>query len=105
MAKKKDFTEAFNPATQFISMPANDAPQATTEPAQVETTTTPAAATPPAGYKIDPRYVETKSRRVQMLIQPSLHDRIKTRAKAERRSVNDMMHLLLEEALAAGGKE
>lgn len=101
MAKKKDFTAAFNPAEQFISMPANDAPQATTEPAQVDTTT-PAA---PAGYKIDPRYVETKSRRVQMLIQPSLHDRIKTRAKAERRSVNDMMHLLLEEALAAGGKE
>lgn len=100
MAKKKDFTAAFNPAEQFISMPANDAPQATTEPAQVETTTA-----PPAGYKVDPRYIETKSRRVQMLIQPSLHDRIKARAKQERRSVNDMMHLLLEEALAAGGKE
>lgn len=103
MAKKKDFTAAFNPATQFISMPANEqqeTPQATTEPAQVETTTA-----PPAGYKADPRYIETKSRRVQMLIQPSLHDRIKARAKQERRSVNDMMHLLLEEALAAGGKE
>lgn len=103
MAKKKDFTAAFNPAEQFITMPANDTPQATTEPAQVDTTTP--AAPPPAGYKMDPRYVETKSRRVQMLIQPSLHDRIKARAKAERRSVNDMMHLLLEEALAAGGKE
>lgn len=98
MAKKKDFTEAFNPATQFISVPA----QAPTEPAQVETTTP--TAQPPAGYKVDPRYIETKSRRVQMLIQPSLHDRIKERAKAERRSVNDMMHLLLEEAITPDTK-
>lgn len=46
-------------------------------------------------------FVECKSRRVQMLMQPSLYDRIKLRAMKEKRSVNDMMHLLLEHAIDA----
>ena len=98
--KKKSFMGDLSPAMQFISTPA-EAEQETTAsapaPAQEEQAGTPA--TPPPGYKVNPLYVETKSRRLQMLIQPSLHARIQKCAKQERRSVNDMMHLLLEAGL------
>ena len=52
---KKDFTK--NPALQFISTPTEE-PSTTTEP--------------PVGYKVDPAFIETKSRRVQILVQPSV---------------------------------
>lgn len=86
--KKKDFSAVLNPVAQFITMQADEAtPQTKSE------------ATPPPGYRVDPRYVETKSRRVQLLIKPSLHAKVKARAQEEKRSVNDMVNLLLEEAL------
>ena len=53
----------------------------------------------PEGYKVNPAFVETKSRRLQLLMQPSLHDRIKARAAAEGLSVNEYIHKVLEEAL------
>ena len=43
--------------------------------------------------------LETKSKRLQLLIQPSLLDKLKGKAKAEGRSVNDLVHSILEEAL------
>lgn len=57
--------------------------------------------TPPPGYKHNPLYIETKSRRLQMLIQPSLYKRIQQTAKKHRLSVNAMIHELLESALDA----
>lgn len=44
-------------------------------------------------------HLETKSKRLQLLIQPSLLDKLKGKAKAEGRSVNDLVHSILEEAL------
>ena len=42
-----------------------------------------------AGYKSNPEYVETKSKRVQLLVQPSLYEAVKAKAKAEGISTNE----------------
>lgn len=42
---------------------------------------------------------ETKSKRLQLLIQPSLLDELKGKAIAANRSVNDLVHMILEEAI------
>lgn len=61
----------------------------------------------PEGYKVNPMYIETRSKRLQLLIQPSLYEKLRSRADREGRSVNDLVHYLLEEALTddlEGGK-
>lgn len=84
---KKSFKD--NPALQFIS---------TTE----EQPTAESTGKPPKGYKVNPLYVETKSRRLQLILQPSLYARVKAQAKAEGISVNEYCHRILDEAT---GKE
>lgn len=83
---KKSFKD--NPALQFISAAdEQEGPQAT-----------PTTAKAPAGYKVNPLYVETKSRRLQLVLQPSLFERVKARATASGLSVNEYIHQLLDEA-------
>ena len=72
-----------NPALQFISVP---------EPARADR--------PPQGFRPNPLFVETKSRRLQLLMQPSLYDKVKARAEADGVSVNELVHTILENALA-----
>lgn len=84
---KKTFRESINPAMQFISTPTE------------ETTTAPAPAKAPEGYKLNPLYVETKSKRLQLLIQPSIYEKLKSKAQREGRSVNDTVNTILQEAL------
>ncbi|MFY9262355.1 MAG: hypothetical protein WAO49_01785 [Arcanobacterium sp.] len=85
---KKNFK---NPALNFISQESiekvevEDAPIKEVEPAEI-----------PKGYKADPRFIELKSRRVQFLLQPSVHDGIKKIAKKEKTSVNDYVNTLLK---------
>ena len=110
MAAKKTFTDAVNPALQFIT-PPTEAPAAPSKPPRAKrqpgksstnnTNKAPRVKTTdaPDGYKANPAFVETKSRRLQLLMQPSLHDRIKARAAAEGLSVNEYIHKALEEAL------
>ena len=93
MAKKKSFID--NPALQFISTAEpeetrQEERETTAQPKQTEK--------PPAGYKLNPLYVETKSRRLQLVLQPSLYDRVKARAKASGLSVNEYCHQILDEA-------
>lgn len=89
MAQKKSFkADLTNPAMQFISTPA--------EEREADATVTAPA---PKGYRVNPLYIETKSKRLQLLVQPSLLDKLKGKAKAEGRSVNDLVHSILEEAL------
>ena len=87
MPQKKTFAKNLNPALQFISTP--EATEAT-EPRH------PAAA--PAGYKPNPLYIETKSRRLQLVMQPSLYAKVKRRADSEGESVNEIIHAILEKA-------
>lgn len=45
---------------------------------------------------------DAKSRRVQLLMQPALHDRLKVLAAREGRSLNDFVHNILEQATREG---
>ena len=91
MASKKTFKDSLeNPAELFITKPAE-------KPAETEKVQgTPAK--PPEGYKPNYLYIETRSKRVQLLIQPSLLEKLKAKAQSEGRSVNDVVHLILEDA-------
>ena len=87
MAKKNFNLE--NPAMQFISTPAEE----------VKTGKAEAIAPAPEGFKINPLYLEKKSRRLQLLMKPSIYEKLKARADREGNSVNDVVNNLIEEAL------
>jgi len=80
MASKKDFKS--NPALQFISTSAE-------EPVQTQPI--------PTGYKINPAYIETKSKRVQVLVQPSVHDAVARIAKKKGISKNEAINEALKQ--------
>lgn len=46
--------------------------------------------------KPDYRYVETKSKRLNLLVQPSIYTKIKAAAERRGESVNELIHSLLE---------
>lgn len=78
---KKSFKD--NPALQFISTAETEA-----QPTEK----------PPEGYKLNPLFVETKSRRLQLVLQPSLYERVRAGAAAAGLSVNEYCHQILDEA-------
>ena len=82
------------PSAEEIAPSAEEiAPQATAQSGTI---------TPPAGYRVDYGVVETKSRRVQLLMQPSLHATLKAKAAASGMSFNDYVHKALERAAEEG---
>ena len=85
MAKKKTFNLQ-NPALQFIST-------------QTKPTEQNALHKAPEGYKQNPIYIEKKTRRLQLLMQPSLYNKLKARAQNNGCSVNDTLHVILAQAL------
>ena len=46
---------------------------------------------PPEGYKMNPKYVETKSRRFGLLLQPSVFSSLKELADKKHISVNEII--------------
>ena len=93
---KKTFKDSINPAMSFISQESIDR-------AEGETPATAEAKRPdkaPEGYKLNPLYIETKSKRLQLLIQPSLNEKLKRKAQAEDISVNSLVNIILQDALA-----
>ena len=81
--KKKNSFTGNNPAMMFIS--------AEPEPEARQQDTTPDHIAPaPEGYKINPIYIETKSKRVNLLLQPSLAERLRAAAAEDGTSVNEM---------------
>ena len=108
---KKTFKD--NPAMQFITPPEEeaDAQEETPEELQEEKpkakrpTAAPKAAggiNPPEGYRMNPIFVETKSKRVQLVLQPSLYERAKEKAWREHLSVNEYIHQLIEKDTGSG---
>lgn len=69
---RKTFTNQINPAMQFISQPEENESNAP----------------------------ETKSRRMQLLIRPSLYIKLKARAAKEHKSVNELINELLENSVS-----
>lgn len=90
---KKTFINKDNPAMSFISQSSIEAvdgrPKETSKPT--------GAKKAPAGYKPNPEFIETKSKRVQILIQPSVHEAVKAKAQAEGISVNEAINTALRE--------
>ena len=82
----KDFTttakQTINPALSFISKQEPIPEPATTEPATIA--------------PMKRLYVETKSKRVQLLMQPTLHKRLKRLANEQGLSFNEFIHSTLE---------
>ena len=97
---RKSFTDA-NPAMAFISTAKEQEDFALTQPTKEELE---AKIDPKPLNKVsngvpmkkNPEYLETKSKRVQMLMQPSLYNSIKEEAEKEGISVNEMMHTILK---------
>lgn len=99
--KKKSFTvpvrEDNNPALAFISEKSIEAVDGKKE------YTAPALKAPtgdkiPKGYKLNPLYVETKTKRLQLVLQPSLFKRVKAASVAAGLSVNEYCHRVLNKA-------
>ena len=103
MAAKKTF-KSENPAMRFISSPEKRSGKATpTEPVPQKREPEDVLPSRLQGVpqdvpmKKNPLYIETKSRRLNLLMQPSLHDKIKNLAKKRGASVNDAIHTILQE--------
>lgn len=94
MAKSKSFKSDTNPAMSFISQESIDKVDGTEEGA---TTPTGGKKKAPEGYKPNPEYIETKSKRVQLLVQPSVYEAVKAKAKARGISTNEAINEALRE--------
>jgi len=93
MATKKTFKNVSNPALQFISGAETEAETPAKTIAEREET-----AKAPEGYKVNPLYIETRSKRLQLVVQPSLYEKVKAKAEGEGVSVNEYIHHILENA-------
>ena len=97
---RKSFTDA-NPAMAFISTAKEQEDFSLTQPTKEEleeklNQDTVNKVSNGVPMKKNPEYIETKSKRVQMLMQPSLYDAIKQEATIRKISVNEMMHEILK---------
>lgn len=82
MGKKKSFIEG-NPALQFISeQPTQEATESGTQP--------------PEGYRVNPLYIEKKTKRVQLVLQPSLYAKAEAAARNAGISFNELVHRALQ---------
>lgn len=109
---KKTFKHSINPAMQFISTPIKEQhiPQSPPTPAKQQSPvqsspTTDLVCTPketPDGHNVKSAYVETKSKRLQLLLQPSVYQKLKQKALADGKSVNATVNAILQEALKKG---
>ena len=89
---KTDYTES--PALAFIKPTAEqEQEQATNAPASLSSRKA------PEGMKVNPLYIEKRTRRVQLVLQPSIYDKAKAASEALGLSFNDYVHALLEQAL------
>lgn len=87
MSKKIDYTQS--PALAIIN-PAGAAPEPT--PAD--------DLTKPEGMKLNPeyieKYIEKKTKRIQLVFQPSIYEAAKDRAAELHTSLNDYLHRLIK---------
>jgi hypothetical protein len=75
----------------------------TSSPGEAVTESKPAVDTEPMNeapafkMKPNPAYIETKSRRVQLLLQPTLHKKLTEIARSEQKSFNELVHTILSD--------
>lgn len=94
--KKKTFiSESADPTLTFIS---EESIKAVDQPTGEDTPKAPTGEKPPKGYKYNPLYIEVKSKRVQLVFQPSLYERVKAASERAGLSFNEYCHRILDEA-------
>lgn len=102
MAKKSFIKEGDNPALQFLSGTPLNIKKADPEEepkAAAGGNRKPAAAgkkksapKAPEGYKLNPEYVEKRTKRVQLVLQPSLYEALRGYSDKLGLSFNDLAH-------------
>lgn len=95
MTKKKSFINREDPAFNFISGVGAD-PEESKTPLVRESSTPEESRTPPEGYYLNPAYIEKKTKRVQLLMKPSVHDKARSKASSLGMSLNDYINTLVE---------
>lgn len=78
----KSFKDNFSPSMNFISTPESNKEI-------------------PEGYKLNSEYIEKKSKRVQLLIKPSTHEKLKIMATKKNISVNELINRILENNISS----
>lgn len=97
---EKKRASANNPAMMFISQP-EAAPEAEVQPERIRTASKKKASSLQAEKPMRaPQGREAKTRRLQLLLTPSLYEAVKERADAEGLSVNETISELLQQALS-----
>ncbi len=102
---RKPFINRDNPALNFISTAGREAPEPETrpepkpEPEKKEQGKHGSKLEPPEGYKLNPQFIEKRTRRLQLVLQPSLYEKVRARAQESGISVNEYIHSVLEEAI------
>ena len=102
MTTKKSFTQS-SPTMAYIDIPAGEVEDHANE-AQADTLKTTTNAKPRAKSSkqarpkvmMTPKDAETKSRRVQILLQPSVYEAVKQLAEDNNTSVNDTINTILK---------
>ena len=87
---KKSFKDDLNPAMNFISQESKKKVEKTSSEKIQKSTELRKQA--PEGFKVNPLYIEKRSKRIQVLLQPSIYEKIKNKATAEGVSVNEIIN-------------
>lgn len=104
-ASKKTFKRT-EPALAFISDTSEEKRPPKAKPTSKKATapkspkakaTTKDGEKAPEGYKLAPQYIETKSKRVQLLVQPSLYEAVKAKASSLGISTNEAFNEALRQ--------
>lgn len=96
MTPKKSFKRS-EPALAFMSGATAEAPAPKKATAKKPAPRAPEKKEAPEGYRVAPQYVETKSRRVQALIQPSVYEAVKAKASSLGISTNEAINEALRQ--------
>ena len=100
--KDKIQQKAVNPTLQFISQPEPEEASTASQSAVKRKARKEADRIPDRPQRVaqarraQPQYEEIKSRRLQLLLTPSLYEAVKTRAAEERLSVNELVNSILK---------
>lgn len=98
---KKSFMTSDNPAMQFISA---SAPETAASASAVNVSAAPGAEPVTAAvqseasdiFEISPKSSEHKSKRAQLLMTPSLHEKVAKKAASLNMSFNELVNIVLE---------
>ena len=98
---RKSFIDGNNPALQFISQDSVDAVEKHEEIRTDDLGKISTSEKPPKGYKIDPRFIETKKKKVLLVLQPSLYQKVKAASVESGLSFNEYVHRLLDATVSS----